>query len=722
MNAHIDNADEIKYHSLKDHLEETAKLASSFARSFNSEQWAHIGAICHDIGKYNQAFQDYLSHKCGLTNIPYPKTEHAVQGALFLKQFTNNKCKELYKIFDCLIACHHTGLQDYSHLNSRFDGKDLHFLKGNVFASELSKNIKIPNNIPCKKISELHLWIRMLFSCVVDADFLDTEYFYDNNKRALRASNKNIVSLKELLNKSFNDRDESLKLSDKFNSPINKVRRDILEQCNNASKEKPGFFTLQVPTGGGKTLSSMSFALNHAVFHGKERVITVIPYTSIIEQTSQILKNIFGELNVLEHHSNIDIDNVKTQNKLASENWDAPIIVTTNVQFFESLLASRTSQCRKIHNIANSVIILDEAQMLPVEFLYPVLDVLKTLVTVFKCTVVICTATQPVLSGTIGEQSVKFSGIDEQQITPIIKNPIHLFESLKRTNIIDKTKEIQCWRSLTDEIIKNKQSLTVVNRRRDCRELWDILSEKSNKPIHLSALMCGQHRADVIDLIKSKLNNHEDIHVVSTQIVEAGVDIDFPVVFRSIGGLDSIAQAAGRCNREGKLAVGNVYVFRSPKPSPVGLLRKGENTTSKMSSLDITPDNFLKYFKNFYGNVNDFGEDTYKEYLCNDAGKLDFNFKSASDWFKLIDDEKSKSIVVLYESNKRSSFDIICKIKKNGFNRYYARLLQRFIVNVPNDFFEKLKENNYIEKIDDIWVQVKKELYNNDFGVDLDIF
>jgi len=325
--------------------------------------------------------------------------------------------------------------------------------------------------------------------------------------------------------------------------------------------EPPGIYTLTVPTGGGKTLSSMGFALNHAVKYGKHRVIYVIPYTSIIEQTADQFRAIFGEA-VIEHHSNLDSTDEAKENarsRLACENWDAPVIVTTTVQFFESLFASRTSRCRKLHNIVNSVVILDEAQLLPPDFLAPILEALKELQKNYGVTVVFCTATQPAL-GPHKTMDFDFKGIDGMK--EIMDDPAMLHKALKRTEIRQvRNLEPLTWDDVAGEITNNESVLCIVNRRDDARTLWELLPEGS---IHLSALMCGAHRVRKIKEIKERLRNGVPTRVVSTQLVETGVDVDFPVVYRAMAGLDSIAQAAGRCNREGLRAKGKVFVFTPP--------------------------------------------------------------------------------------------------------------------------------------------------------------
>jgi CRISPR-associated endonuclease/helicase Cas3 len=473
---------------------------------------------------------------------------------------------------------------------------------------------------------------------------------------------------------------------------INKIRNSILSSCRKAANHNSGLFALSVPTGGGKTLSGMAFALDHAVKHGKDRIIYVIPYTSIIEQTAQILSDIFGAENVVEHHSNLDPDKETQRTRLASENWDAPIIVTTNVQFFESLYAARPSRCRKIHNIVNSVVLLDEAQLIPPRLLEPCVNVINHLTRHYGVTVVLATATQPALPN-----------LDKPH--EIISNRSDLYEKLKRTEIFfpQDVKNRNTWEDIAENLKKQEQVLCMVNTRRDCYDLFRLMPEGT---IHLSALMCGEHRSEIIRKIKQDLADGIPIRVISTQLVEAGVDIDFPVVYRAIAGLDSIAQAGGRCNREGRLnkigKQGEVHVFVPPKPAPGGLLRKGEDTTIELMSLPgfnpQQPDAFTLYFSLFYGKVNDTGS-RFKEWLESDANLVRIHFRTAARSFNMIEDS-SQPLFVKYKKS-----DLwMDELRRIGPTRQNMRKLQRYSVNVSKRDFEKMKNEGMLEELwPDFW-------------------
>ena len=450
----------------------------------------------------------------------------------------------------------------------------------------------------------------------------------------------------------------------------------------------------------------MAFALDHAVLHGKSRIIYVIPYTSIIEQTASVLAKIFGAENIVEHHSNLDPEKETQRSRLAAENWDAPVIVTTNVQFFESLYSSKPSRCRKLHNIVNSVVILDEAQLLPPNLLTPCVEALNQLVKNYGTTLLLSTATQPALPG-----------IESREI---IADPPALYERLKRTQIIFPTDPniSSNWVEIAGKLQQYDQVLCVVNTRRYCYELYKLMPEGT---IHLSALMCGEHRSEKIREIKQQLKNGRSIRVISTQLVEAGVDIDFPVVYRAFAGLDSIAQAGGRCNREGKLndqgKLGKVKVFIPPTLSPRGLLRKGEDTTREMYSLDDfnpqDPSEYIRYFKIFYSKVNDTGRN-FMDWLQQDASDGRIQFRTAGNEFKMIDDQAQQTVFVRYGDSQRWLEDL----RRIGPKRQQMRKLQRFTVNMSKRDFDRARLDGLVEEVwKGFWLWIGK--YDYSHGLDL---
>jgi CRISPR-associated endonuclease/helicase Cas3 len=516
-------------------------------------------------------------------------------------------------------------------------------------------------------------------------------------------------------------------------SSVNRLRADILQQCRSKAVEIPGLFSLTVPTGGGKTLSSLAFALEHARVHNKGRVIYVIPYTSIIEQTADVFREIFKGMepdSVIEHHSNAEVDGAdETQkSRLACENWDAPIVVTTNVQFFESLFAARTSRCRKLHNLVNSVVILDEAQLLSPEFLQPILDVLNLLTHYYGVTVVLSTATQPVFSTrAYFDPQQNLRGLDNVRELmaggSFVREPDDLYRALKRVNVRlpeDWNRRVG-WESLAAELQKHDSVLCIVNRRKDARDLIKLMPEGT---LHLSALMCGAHRSDVIGEIKALLKSGKPVRVVSTQLVEAGVDLDFPVVYRAVAGLDSIAQAAGRCNREGLIECGEVVVFVAPTPAPRGYLRKAEDVSRSVLHGEIADPLdralFAQYFEQYYASCA-LDKHGIGNLLKVDVNELAVNFRTAADRFRLIQDEDSVSVVVRYHGPLGSDDKVdalLGKLRKDGPERWLMRKLQRYTVTAPRrDVLQWVMTGDVQEWQPGLFVQVCDVGYSNELGL-----
>ena len=584
----------------------------------------------------------------------------------------------------------------------------------------------------------LHLWVRMLYSCLVDADFLDTERFMTPDTFKLRGKFVDLTELKKRFDVSMNEKTAHTQAS-----RLNEIRVGVLASCRKKARCKPGFFSLNVPTGGGKTLSSMAFALEHALVHNRRRIIVAIPYTSIIEQTAKVYKYgtdvdalieeykkqdkyLFGEENVLEHHSNFDFDkkneaDILQRQKLATENWDAPVIVTTNVQLFESLFNAHSAHCRKLHNIVNSIIILDEVQMLPPDYLKSILSVLRGLVEYFGVTIVLCTATQPAFEGTIGSDAARFDGIPRDLITSIIDKPAELTKELKRIKInTDYVREkIPDWKSLADKLCDFEQVLCIVSTRKDCRDLHALMPVGT---IHLSALMCPEERSEIISDIKNKLRNGETVRVISTQLVECGVDMDFPVVFRALAGMDSIAQAAGRCNREGNIKdLGVVYVFSPPSRIPFGLLRKGADATKSILEkydykIELTPELYKEYFKLYFDSVNDFDKADFESAMKKESKHENFQFRTLSDTYHLIDSSYQSSVIIRYTSPKtgKSNTALIDKLIADGPDRTVMRKLGRYSVNLPlKEITQLLQKGRLIQPFDDIAVYVQNQTDRN---------
>lgn len=701
---------------LADHLVGTAQRAGEMAGAFGCGEWGRIAGLWHDLGKYSEDFQRMIRAAGGQETEAqeyFGRVDHSTAGSIFSeKQFG-----PMGRILAYLIAGHHAGLPDWQSETSGMAGLAQRLQKVNLLErvpiteipDEIA-NVAIPSEKP-KQGSDPALWIRMLFSCLVDSDFLDTESFIQPEKASLRAAYSSLPELLPLFTQFMEGKTDSAE-----NTPVNHLRAEILERCISLAAHPPGIFTLTVPTGGGKTLSSMGFALHHALKYGQRRIIYVIPYTSIIEQTADQFRQIFGEA-VIEHHSNLDIADETSEapkkQRLATENWDASIIVTTSVQFFESLFASRTSRCRKLHNIVNSVVILDEAQLLPPEFLNPILATLQELQRNYGVTLVLCTATQPAF-GPRKSSDFDFPGLPST--VEIMENPQELHRAFKRTEVCvsDDLNQSQTWEELASELTKYPSVLCIVNRRDDCRQLHGLMPDGT---VHLSALMCGAHRSAVITEIKERLQRGIPTRVISTQLVEAGVDLDFPVVYRALAGLDSIAQAAGRCNREGHLAQGHVAVFVPPSKAPPGHLRQAAEIARRLLSESaddpLSPHRFEEFFTELYwlkgekldakGILKDLAQD----------GQLRFSFRTAASKFHLIDDSQQAPVLVQYGVGT----ELVEVLRKTGPDRWLLRKLQRYVVNLPRYLHSRLLADGGIrETHPGIYVQEHGALYDPVLG------
>ena len=728
--AQMDN-----WQTLQDHSEAVAGLCSGFTCSFSRSACGRLLGNLHDLGKARAAFQSYLKRCNGIedSKTDYGDHSHSGAGACWLAK----NCGALGKALAYCVSGHHAGLPDWSGGETPNGALEIRLKKEACVLSEpdvrswisvheagwLSERLS-PPFLFCRDDSSLSFWIRMMYSCLVDADFLDTEAFIDPERAALRPSTVPLATLAERFFAKLDAKQRSA-----ADTPVNRIRSEIRAACESAAEMPPGLFSLTVPTGGGKTLSGTAFAFRHALRHGLERIIYVIPYTSIIEQTADILRDFLGAENVLEHHSNFDPERETPQSRLASENWDAPVVVTTAVQFFESLYACKSSRCRKLHNIAESVVILDEVQLLPTRLLLPCAEAISQLVQHYKTSIVLSTATQ-----------LHLPGIDIASIREMVPAALDLYKRLKRTDI-EFPSDIsirRTWDEIADELRQYDQFLCIVNTRRDCHDLYGKMPAGT---VHLSASMCGEHRSQVIAEIKNRLANNESVRVVSTQLVEAGVDIDFPVVYRAFAGLSSIAQSAGRCNREGRLeSLGRVVVFMPPKESPVKDLRDGEYAMSDLlvCSGGVDADDatsYPKYFKALHSRANDMGMAFERwlgvhvpnEFLVGTrqrAEPLHYQFREAASAFKMIDGAAQVPIIVRYGGSDA----LIESLRAVGPKRDIMRRLQRYTVNVPRGFLGDLLEKGMIEEMrlpprheehSGLYVQTMPSAYRDDIGLDL---
>lgn len=676
-------ADGNKSQKLITHIDGVRNNASLFSKAFDCEAWGALLGDWHDLGKFMDAFQRYMLED-------EQRIEHAVVGGRYATDQFDDPLRKL--ALQLAITCHHTGLQDSEALRKRLVNAAQMVRDAIKNAPEdlLHRNLPewpewlIPPIVTAEKqkIDEwkrsLEFWIRMLHSCLVDADWLDAE-----KRDPDVVKRPNFPSIDELRDEL--DRYIDAKVSDaKRNNwtPVNAQRKEVLDACRKSAITNTGYFSLTVPTGGGKTLSGMSFALNHAVENKMNRVIVVIPYTTIIEQNASVYAEVFGRENVIEHHSNLDPEKDTERNQLASENWDAPIIVTTNVQFFESLYTNKNSRLRKLHNISRSVIFLDEVQSLPPGLLYPILDAIRELREHYGCSVVLSTATQPSL------KKLESFNCGLKEVKEIIPDSMKLSRDLARVNIEWETDRVMEYSDVAERILKENMQrvLVVTHKRKDARLLAGLLPENA---YHLSASMCPSHRKDTLNKVKGELlkNEFSAVRLVSTQLIEAGVDIDFPVVFRALAGLDSISQTAGRCNREGKnVNGGRLIVFRAPTEPPAGILRLGKGITESLlnahesdgvlrgddGSLDLTsPATYDTYFRLFYSGVQLDGAG-----VQNARASLDF--PEVAKRFHMID-SATYPVVVPYK-DAYDKLDVIrAKFKPS---RDDFRSLQSFVVQI----------------------------------------
>jgi len=708
------NSDKTDWQSLKVHLNNVANIASEFANDFTAREFAYAGGLLHDIGKYSNEFQRHLDGA-------RTRVDHTTAGA---KEARLQYPSAQSRILEYIVTGHHGGLLNFGSRESGLEERlnksglpDYSTYKDEIQIPDL-KSVH-PNLKPIqKKIGfSISFYTRMLYSCLVDADSLDTEAFCNPDKSVLR---QNYELFDTLLLKFENHM--AAKIAGAEKSTINRYRNEIFEQCVEKAALPPQMFTLTVPTGGGKTLASMAFALEHLKKNGLNRIFYVIPYTSIIEQNAAIFRNIFGSQNVLEHHSNFDPVTKDLENfdsgaeaiRLSTENWDMPIVITTNVQFFESLFSNQRSRCRKLHNLAKSVIILDEAQMLPTGYLKPCLAALSELVRNYGSTVVICTATQPNLSELLD------ACIPGKEI---IDSPKELYEVFKRVHVSNLGE-------LNDETLftrlkEHRQVLCIVNTRNHAKHLYDALSGIDNC-YHLSARMCPVHRREQLAEIKKLLDKKADCRVISTQLIEAGVDIDFPVVYRAMTGIDSIAQAAGRCNREGKHASGEVYIFKSTEK--YGKATSWQRRVAEIGEMALkNSDDPLslptveEFFRNLYFFEGDDGLDKEKilSLLEENLKDLSFPFEEVSTKFQLIEDG-TKDIIIPYAKNAddKNAESLIVNLRNLDVPWKYARKLQGYTVSIYPNEFKELERARAIDCIDDrFFVLMDTDRYNKKTGL-----
>ncbi len=682
---------------LLDHLQAVAEMAKAFGEPLGVGDMAYDGGLYHDVGKYSDRFQQYLrgTYK--------GKVDHSTAGAQLM--IRNN----LALLAFC-IAGHHAGLPD---MGSQVDdaGKSTLFGRNkkkiepyDAYRKEILETPPMPSLTQLQSLGndqfQLMMYIRGIFSCITDADFLDTEAFMSGGQ-VVRGG---FEPIHVLADRFFRQLQEKGFLNPK--NRLNEKRSQILKRCMDMGKEKPGLFSLTVPTGGGKTISSLAFAMEQVRTQKKRRIIYVIPYTSIIEQTADIFRDFLGDQNVLEHHMNAvyedsqeDGSEQTNRKKLAAENWDAPVIVTTNVQFFESLFGNRPGKCRKLHNIAQSVIVFDEAQMLPTDFLRPVIQSIVGLVRQYGCSAVLCSATQPHLDRFFKEQ-----GMTCREIMDHIPE---LYQFFQRTRFVDEGMKDYEWAA--EEIGRHEEVLLVAATKKAARAVYDGLAEKEGT-YFLSTDLCPMHRRRVIREIRARLQSGQRCRVVSTSVISVGVDLDFPSVYMEMSGLDALIQGAGRCNREGKRNWEDsvVHVFGTEKGMQSSFMKQERQAAGQVIQKHpedmASPEAIQMYFDLMY-RIKEPGRQSSaldKKDILKLCGQLAFAEIGKS--FRLID-EPTKSVFIPLDDEARA---IEADLRRGIRNRALMRKAGQYIVAVRFDpsrthplVFEQLLQQGAIEMLDE---------------------
>lgn len=710
---------------LRDHLTGVADLAGRFAAAFGEEEMGRLLGLYHDVGKYSREFQAYIRAGEAEKKKRRGSVDHSTAGAQEIAKLRQGAAAPLA----FCIAGHHAGIPNRG---ERADPEGAATLLGRLKRKGLPdyRAYRTENDAPAAVPSALYaqvaaeafpamLYTRMLFSCLVDADFLDTEDFMAAGKVG-REGFASLDTLLERLQKSLEEKflkPKTEKEKQKRQLPINEKRSALLAQSIAAGKEAKGnLYRLTIPTGGGKTISSLAFALHYAA-HAKrkrKRIIYVIPYTSIIEQNAAVFRELLGEENVVEHHQHVDYDDAQdtdmNRKRLATENWDAPVIVTTNVQFFESLFSNRPSKCRKLHNLAESIVIFDEAQMIPLDYLRPSLAAIEALVRHYACTAVLCTATQPPLGQFFSED------MQPLEICPALMENAAFFRRTK----ISLREGTMTEEELAEEMAAHAQVLCIVNVKKTAQHVFDLLEEEEGN-YHLSTNLYPVHREQVLAEIRARLKDGKPCRVVSTSLVEAGVDLDFPCVLREINGLDSIVQAAGRCNREGRRSAEEsvVHVFSLEK------LARNAQLAARLTKLvareygdDMAnPLAIQRYFEELYDVSGPVRLD--KEEIMDKIEE--WAFADVAEKFRFIAD-KTKAVLVPRTEEARH---LLGRIEQGERSRSLMRMAGRYMVQVyagkPTTLFDRLAAQGKIRILDETvavlddvsWYDAQKGLKEN---------
>ncbi len=705
--AHISD-DHLRTQSLKDHAAGTADFARAFAKPIGAEIAAQALGMLHDIGKASEAFQKRLKG----ADI---RVDHSTAGAIEAIRLYHDQ------LIAACIAGHHSGLPDFgTRQNALYgDGTLNGRLKAEIGAGgdieqyDGYRDVVFP--IPQSAVHHpvwvrdpysVFFYIHFLYSCLVDADFLDTEAFMNGTAAKERGQHNGLRELDVKL-------DQVLEKWKNPTSDLNRKRTEILRNLIGSSSRPRGLYTLTVPTGGGKTVSSMAFALKHALRNGLRRIVYVIPYQSIIEQTVKVFSDVFGEENILAHYCNADFhsddSDASNRKKLAAENWDAPVVVTTSVQFFESFFSHKSSKCRKLHNVAQSVLIFDEAQALPTDVLRPCLLTISELVKHYGCTAVLCTATQPALNRIFGEQPF-MPGVSVEELCPDTKA---LYEFFRRV----RYRQEGCLSidALAERLLREEQVLCILNTKKSAAELFETLTGEGT--YCLTTSLTPRDRRRQLDEIRARLAEEMPCRVISTSLIEAGVDVDFPSVWREMAGLDSIIQAGGRCNRENRRAAEDsiVHVFSQEDGAPPRYIRK--NISAAQTALDAggdldSPETVQDYFNRLlYVLKDDAALD--RGGIMKKMTLLSFPLKEIGESFKVIDEDQCAVLVPCPENR-----EMIDELRRGGVNRHLLRKLGKDTVNLRRSDYLALRDAGCLEEIaGNLSVLVKADLYDPRVGL-----
>ncbi len=697
-----------EWHLLAVHLMAVSELSSCRAEKFGGGRAAALAGLLHDLGKYTEEFQARLEGGAPV--------DHATAGAreaVALATNADDRC--IAEIIAHAIAGHHAGLPDSVGADASLDmrmKKRLPELDA-AWRQEIAPVTDglMPREFHWSKDTlarQMAFFGRMIFSCLVDADFRDTEAFYAKAKRETPARDWPALPwIVEGLIARFDAHMEKKRAAAPV-TPVNSLRDEILAHVRGRASAGQGLFTLTVPTGGGKTLASLGFALDHAERHGLERIVYAIPFTSIIDQTAAIFREVLGEDVVLEHHSSIDEDRLRAREaadklKLAMEDWAAPIVVTTNVQLFESLHSNRPSRCRRLHSLVNSVIILDEAQTIPLPVLLPCLAALDELAKSYGATIVLCTATQPAVA--VSENFKQ--GLPLTSESELAPDPLRLHRLLKRVRlewIGEKSDD-----ELVAALRETSQALVIVNSRAHALALYRKAREADlDGALHLTTRQYAAHRRRILEDVRKRLAGAAPCRLIATSLVEAGVDLDFPRVWRAEAGLDQIAQAAGRCNREGKRPIDEsiVSVFRSTEHKPPREIAQLAGDMGRMMGKHadlLSPDALQDYFGEVYWHK---GEALDKHKVMQ-AWRISrsphgphlapsFEYRRVAEDFRMIESGMEPVIVAI----EKPAQDALAALRGGLPPAAAARRLQPYIVQVPPRARQQLLDNGHARLVE----------------------